>query len=67
MTMKMRLKMISRANRYDIKGPTIIHKIFEMFSCEIAPYGKSSRSIFQEFLASIEKIFILAGRLGTSL
>ena len=34
--------------------------------CEIAPYGKSSISIFQEFLTSIEKTFILVGRLGTS-
>ena len=37
------------------------------FSCEIAPYGNSSISIFQKFLASIKNIFILAGRLGTSL
>ena len=49
--------------------PTIIHKIFETnsFSCEIAPYGKSSISIFQKFLATIEKIFTLQGRLGTRL
>ena len=49
---------------------TIIQKIFEMnfwFTCEIAPYGKSSISIFQESLASIEKIFTLPGRLGNSL
>ena len=38
-----------------------------LVSCEIAPYGKSSISIFEEFLASIEKNFVLEGRLGTSL
>ena len=45
---------------------TIIHKIFEKlkFSCEIAHYGKSLNSIFQEFLPSINKIFILEGRLA---
>ena len=37
------------------------------FSCEIAHFGKSSISNFQEFLDNIEKKFILAGRLGTSL
>ena len=34
---------------------------------EIAHYGKSSISIVQEFWTIIEKIFILAGTLGTSL
>ena len=33
--------------------------------CEIAHYGESSISIFNKFCASIEKIFILEGRLGT--
>ena len=31
------------------------------------PYGKSLISVFLEFFASINKIFILAGRLGTRL
>ena len=37
------------------------------FSCETAHYGKSSISIFQQLFASIDKIFILGGRLGTRL
>ena len=35
--------------------------------CEIAPYGKGSIPIFQEFFASIEKILIFEARLGTRL
>ena len=37
------------------------------FLCEIAPCGNSLIFVFQEFLASIEKNFILAERLGNSL
>ena len=37
------------------------------FLCEIVPYGIGPISFFQYFLASIENIFILALRLGTSL
>ena len=35
--------------------------------CEIAPYGKSSISIFEEFFASIDKILIMGARLGAGL
>ena len=35
--------------------------------CEIAHYGKSLISVFQRFFATINKIFILAGRLSTRL
>ena len=59
--------MKNRSHRYDINRPTIIHKISETTLCELAQYGKSLISIFQEFFASINKIFILAGRLGTRL
>ena len=38
-----------------------------LFSCETARYGKGSISIFQQFFASIDKVFILGGRLGTRL
>ena len=38
-----------------------------LFSCEIAHYGKSLISVFQEILASIDKSFMLGGRLGTLL
>ena len=34
---------------------------------EIAHNGKSIISVFQEFSASINKTFLLAGRLGTRL
>ena len=33
--------------------------------CEIAHYGKTLVSVFQEFFASVNKTFILAGRLST--
>ena len=46
-------------------GQNIWEKL--QFSCEIANYGKSSISIFKNSLASIDKIFLLGGRLGTRL
>ena len=33
--------------------------------CEIANFGKSSISIFQEYFSGTKKIFILGGRMGT--
>ena len=43
---------------------TIIHKIFQTNSSfHVAQYRKSLVSVFQEFFASINKIFILVGRL----
>ena len=44
----------------------IMDKIFETNS-EIAYYGKSSFSIFEEVFAGIDKIFILRRRLGSML
>ena len=38
----------------------------QVFMWKLAPYGKSSVSIFQQFLASIENIFLLALKLGTT-
>ena len=46
---------------------TIIHKISEINSCQIAHNGKGLFFIFQEFSSSINKTFILARRLGTGL
>ena len=48
---------------------TTMDKIFDKlwFSCEIVHYGKSLNSIFQEFFASIDKIWILGGRISTRL
>ena len=37
------------------------------FSCEIAKYGKNLIAIFEEFFATIRKILILEGGLGTGL
>ena len=37
------------------------------FWCEIAHYGQSLTSVFQGFFASINKTFILAGRMDTRL
>ena len=53
-----------------LKQPTITDKIFKnnsIFHGEIAHYGKSFISVFQEFSASINKTVILAGRLGTTI
>ena len=47
--------------------PTITHKVFETNSGGIAHYGKSLFSVLQEFFASINKTFILAGGLRTRL
>ena len=46
-------------------GKNISDKLY--FLCEIAPYGKSSISIFQECFASVEKFLILGARLGARL
>ena len=46
-------------------GQNISDKL--QFFCEIAPYGKSSISIFQDLFASIDKILILVARLSTRL
>ena len=43
-------------------GPIILKYTFEIWY-----YGKSSIYIFQELFASIDKIFILGGRLSTRL
>ena len=37
------------------------------FSCQIAHYGKGLIAVFRGFFASINKFFILTGRLGTRL
>ena len=42
-------------------------KYFRLTLCEIANYEKSLISVFEEFFASINKIFILEGRLDTRL
>ena len=47
--------------------PTIIHKIFETNSSFHVKYGKVLIPIFQQFFVSINNIFILRGRLGTTL
>ena len=49
------------------KQPRI--KIWEKLyiPCEIAYYGKGSISIFKKCLASIDKIFVLGGSLGSRL
>ena len=52
--------------------PTTMDKIFDKldkfwFSCELVHYGKSLNSIFHEFFASIDKIWILGGRMSTRL
>ena len=52
---------------YSFRKPTVIPgaRDWLWFSCEIAHCGKSLFSVFEEFVASIRKILILAGRLGT--
>ena len=46
---------------------TIMAKIFDTNSSFHVKYGKSSIYVFQEFFASINKTFILEGRLGARL
>ena len=43
----------------------ILDKLY--FSCQIAQYGKTLISIFQQFSASIKNILSLKGRLGARL
>ena len=52
-----------------IASSTIIHEGLETNSCEITHCRKSLNSVasIQEFFASINKIFISAGGLGTRL
>ena len=60
--------LIKKMGPYHISynpGQNISGKL--QFFCEIAPYGKSSISICQEFLASTDKILILGARLSTGL
>ena len=52
---------------YFYLGTTTIHKIFETNSRFHVKLRGSLISVFQEFFASIDKIVILAGRLGTRL
>ena len=55
------------AYSHSFRKPTVIPgaRDWLWFSCEIAHCGKSLFSVFEEFVASIRKILILAGRLGT--
>ena len=46
---------------------SIIHKIFEANFISNSALREKFNLFFQEFFASINKIFILAGRLGTRL
>ena len=48
---------------------SISQKILKLwkFSCQIAHYGKGLIAVFRGFFASINKFFILTGRLGTRL
>ena len=59
-------KTLDQAGKSILSQFTIFHKIFENDSSfyETAPYGKSLISVFQEFFATFNQIFILAGRLG---
>ena len=56
---------ISLGTKSHIFGRIITHKVFE--ACELVDHRKSLVSTFQEFLVSINKMSILAGRLGTRL
>ena len=51
----------------DVLDFVILQPFTKYFPCEIAHYQKSLISVFQQFFASINKIFILAERLGTRL
>ena len=59
---KFRDRTSSKSGNVNIYNPSqnISDKLW--FFCEIAPYGKSLISIFQDFFASIDKISILGAR-----
>ena len=64
------MKVLRKFNKIENVLTAIMDKIFETkssFLCEMLHYGKNSIAIFQEFFASIEKKFILGGRLTTRL
>ena len=65
-TLSAKLPMLLRSFSFCYNlGQNISDKL--QFFCEIAPYRKSSISIFQYFFVSIEKMLILGARLGTRL
>ena len=66
MTKKLSLKRSGVSLKQKMFPETIIHEILESNS-EIEHYWKSLISAVQEIFASINKIFILGGRLGTKL
>ena len=59
------LEYILRLYTMPQSGQNIWDKLW--FLCEIAHYAKRLISIFKKFCVSIDKIFILQGRLGSSL
>ena len=54
--------MSSKCLVFQMKGIVFQSKYLQSAHC-----GKSPASVFQEFFASIDKIFILGGSLGTGL
>ena len=55
------------ANKYFLRQLFTKYLRLTLVLCEIAHYGKILSSVFQGFFASINKRFILAGRLDTRL
>ena len=64
-------KNVKEINFVGVWGELESKEIFQylrlQFSCQIVHNVKSLISVFQEFSTSINKTFILAGRLGTRL
>ena len=64
-------KNVKEINFVGVWGELESKEIFQYlklhFSCETVHNVKSLISVFQEFSASINKTFILAGRVGTRL
>ena len=69
-------KIVTEIKFEEVRGELESKKLFQrqsftkylkptQFSCEIVHYEKSLISLFEEFFASINKIFILAGQVGT--
>ena len=61
------IQALGKSTKKTFPQPFTKHLSLTLVPCEIAHYGKNLISVFQELFASIDKIFILAGRLGTRL
>ena len=56
---------LGRVTTNEMFPEELFTKYLRLFPCKAAHYGKTLISVFQDIFASMNKIFILEGRLGT--